>query len=93
MSELVAVTGAEGFIGSHLTEALVRKGYRVRAMALYNMFSSGGWLDTLDPEIASQVEIDGRFFQAYDENGAKVKPERVAKPSKVVVWTPLQVNV
>jgi len=57
MSELVAVTGAEGFIGSHLTEALVRKGYRVRAMALYNMFSSGGWLDTLDPEIASQVEI------------------------------------
>jgi NAD dependent epimerase/dehydratase len=57
MPEIVAVTGAEGFIGSHLTEALVRRGYRVRAMALYNMLGSGGWLDTLDPEIASQVEV------------------------------------
>jgi NDP-hexose 4,6-dehydratase len=57
MSELVAVTGAEGFIGSHLTEELVRRGYRVRAMALYNMHSSAGWLDTLEPEIASQVEV------------------------------------
>jgi NDP-hexose 4,6-dehydratase len=57
MPELVAVTGAEGFIGSHLTEALVRRGHRVRAMALYNMFSSGGWLDTLDPEIAGEVEV------------------------------------
>jgi NAD dependent epimerase/dehydratase len=57
MSDIVAVTGAEGFIGSHLTEALVRRGHRVRAMALYNMFSSHGWLDTLEPEIASQVEV------------------------------------
>ena len=57
MSDTIAVTGAEGFIGSHLTEALVRRGYRVRAMALYNMFSSHGWLDTLEPEIASQVEV------------------------------------
>src|ERR1700728_2556026 len=57
MSDIVAVTGAEGFIGSHLTEALVGRGHRVRAMALYNMFSSHGWLDTLEPEIASQVEV------------------------------------
>lgn len=57
MSDIVAVTGAEGFIGSHLTEALVRRGHRVRAMALYNMFSSRGWLDTLDPEIAAQVDV------------------------------------
>jgi NDP-hexose 4,6-dehydratase len=57
MSDIVAVTGAEGFIGSHLTEALVRRGHRVRAMALYNMFSSGGWLDTLDPDIADQVDV------------------------------------
>ena len=57
MSDIVAVTGAEGFIGSHLTEALVRRGHRVRAMALYNMFSSRGWLDTLDPEIAAEVEV------------------------------------
>ncbi len=57
MSDIVAVTGAEGFIGSHLTEALVRRGHRVRAMALYNMFSARGWLDTLDPEITAEVEV------------------------------------
>ncbi len=57
MTELVAVTGAEGFIGSHLVESLVRRGSRVRAMVLYNMFSSRGWLDTLDPDIAEQVDV------------------------------------
>jgi NDP-hexose 4,6-dehydratase len=57
MSDIVAVTGAEGFIGSHLTEALVRRGHKVRAMALYNMHSSCGWLDTLEDDIAAQVEV------------------------------------
>jgi NAD dependent epimerase/dehydratase len=57
MSDIVAVTGAEGFIGSHLTEALVRRGHRVKAMVLYNMFSSRGWLDTLDADVADQVEV------------------------------------
>jgi NAD dependent epimerase/dehydratase len=57
MSDIIAVTGAEGFIGSHLTEALVRRGHRVRAMALYNMFSSRGWLDTLAPDIAAEVDV------------------------------------
>lgn len=57
MTGLVAVTGAEGFIGSHLVEALVRSGHRVRAMVLYNMFSSRGWLEVLEPEIADQVEV------------------------------------
>ncbi|WP_093802900.1 SDR family NAD(P)-dependent oxidoreductase [Streptomyces sp. Wb2n-11] len=54
---LVAVTGAEGFIGSHLTEALVAAGHRVRAMAQYNSFSSYGWLETLSAETLDQVEI------------------------------------
>ena len=53
----VAVTGADGFIGSHLTEALVRRGYRVRAMVLYNMWSSAGWLDTLAGDVRSAVDI------------------------------------
>jgi NDP-hexose 4,6-dehydratase len=57
MTETVAVTGAEGFIGSHLVEGLVRRGHRVRAMVLYNMFSSAGWLDTLDPAITDQVDV------------------------------------
>lgn len=57
MTEIAAVTGAEGFIGSHLVEELVRRGYRVRAMALYNMFSAAGWLDTLEAGIRDQVEV------------------------------------
>lgn len=54
---LVAVTGAEGFIGSHLTEALVAAGHRVRAMAQYNSVSSYGWLETLAPDVLAEVEI------------------------------------
>ncbi|MER6378435.1 GDP-mannose 4,6-dehydratase [Streptomyces sp. NPDC001250] len=54
---LAAVTGAEGFIGSHLTEALVASGHRVRAMAQYNSFSSYGWLETLAPDVLDHVEI------------------------------------
>jgi NDP-hexose 4,6-dehydratase len=55
--QTVAVTGADGFIGSHLTEELVRRGYRVRAMALYNMWSSAGWLDTLDDDVRASVDV------------------------------------
>lgn len=54
---LVAVTGADGFIGSHLTEELVQAGYRVRAMAIYNSLGSYGWLDTLPSEIMEHVEV------------------------------------
>jgi NDP-hexose 4,6-dehydratase len=57
MIDVVAVTGAEGFIGSHLVEALVRRGHRVRAMVLYNMFSSRGWLEALEPDILDQVDV------------------------------------
>ena len=41
----ILVTGADGFIGSHLTEEMVRRGYDVRAFVLYNSFNSWGWLD------------------------------------------------
>lgn len=57
MTSLVAVTGAEGFIGSHLVDTLVRRGHRVKAMVLYNMFSSQGWLDTLDADVRDQVDV------------------------------------
>ncbi|NJQ02658.1 SDR family NAD(P)-dependent oxidoreductase [Streptomyces sp. PLAI1-29] len=53
----VAVTGAEGFIGSHLVERLVAAGHRVRAMVQYNSFSSFGWLETLPAEVTDQVEV------------------------------------
>ena len=57
MRDEVAVTGAEGFIGSHLVEALVRRGYRVRAMVLYNMLSSRGWLGELPADVLDQVDV------------------------------------
>ena len=53
----VLVTGADGFIGSHLTEALVKKGYQVKAFVHYNSFNSWGWLDHSTTEIKQKIEI------------------------------------
>lgn len=53
----VLVTGSEGFIGSHLVEALVLDGQEVKALCLYNSFNSRGWLDTLDKKILNSIEI------------------------------------
>ena len=53
----VLVTGADGFIGSHLTETLVEKGYDVKAFTFYNSFNSWGWLDTLPKDKLDQIEI------------------------------------
>ena len=47
MAQTVMVTGADGFIGSHLTEELVKKGEKVKAFCYYNSFGKWGWLDTL----------------------------------------------
>lgn len=51
------VTGADGFIGSHLAEELVRQGYEVRAFVCYNSFNTWGWLDTLPKDIMAHVEV------------------------------------
>lgn len=53
----VMVTGADGFIGSHLTEMLLEQGYDVRAFTFYNSFNTWGWLDTFPKEKLSQIEI------------------------------------
>lgn len=53
----VLVTGADGFIGSHLTEELLEKGYEVKAFTLYNSFNTWGWLDSLPKEKLGQIEI------------------------------------
>jgi NAD dependent epimerase/dehydratase len=53
----ILITGSDGFIGSHLTEALVRAGHTVRAFVYYNSFSSWGWLDHCAPEVQGQFEV------------------------------------
>lgn len=53
----VLVTGADGFIGSHLVEALVGRGCDVRAFVFYNSFNSWGWLDTVSPDIQKKLEV------------------------------------
>jgi NAD dependent epimerase/dehydratase len=53
----VLVTGADGFIGSHLTETLVRQGHDVKAFVLYNSFNSWGWLDRCAPDVAGKFDV------------------------------------
>lgn len=53
----VLVTGADGFIGSHLTEALIRQGHQVRAFVYYNSFNSWGWLDHAPADVKSALDV------------------------------------
>ncbi len=53
----ILITGAEGFIGSHLVEYFVRKGYDVRAFTWYNSWSQHGWLDTLPADVRDHIEF------------------------------------
>lgn len=65
----ILVTGADGFIGSHLTEELVSQGYDVRAFVYYNSFNTWGWIDTFPKEVQNSIEI----FQGdiRDPNGVR----------------------
>lgn len=65
----VLVTGADGFIGSHLTELLVEKGYRVRAFTFYNSFNSWGWLDSIDKRVLKEIETVSGDIR--DPNGVR----------------------
>ena len=53
----VLVTGADGFIGSHLVESLIESGYKVKAFVYYNSFNSWGWIDSFKEELKKEIEI------------------------------------
>ncbi|RNB85219.1 NAD-dependent 4,6-dehydratase LegB [Brevibacillus panacihumi] len=53
----ILVTGADGFIGSHLTEELIKQGHNVKSFVMYNSFNSWGWLDQAPKEITKQLEV------------------------------------
>jgi NAD dependent epimerase/dehydratase len=65
----ILITGADGFIGSHLTEALVRAGHEVRAFVLYNSFNSWGWLDHCGEDIKGKFEVFAGDIR--DPNGVR----------------------
>ncbi|HIU35893.1 MAG TPA: SDR family oxidoreductase [Candidatus Fimenecus excrementigallinarum] len=69
MANKVLVTGADGFIGSHLTEELVKQGKRVKAFVYYNSFNSWGWIDSLPKEIRDEIEIFAGDIR--DPNGVR----------------------
>ena len=65
----ILVTGADGFIGSHLTEALVRAGHDVRAFVLYNSFNSWGWLDHCSEDVKGKFDVFAGDIR--DPNGVR----------------------
>lgn len=69
MNMKVLVTGADGFIGSHLTELLLNKGYEVKAFTYYNSFNSWGWLDTLPHDVLKEIEVFSGDIR--DPNGVR----------------------
>lgn len=65
----ILITGADGFIGSHLVEELVREGFNIRAFVMYNSFNSWGWLDRCSKDIIKNIEIFSGDIR--DPNGVR----------------------
>jgi NAD dependent epimerase/dehydratase len=69
LNKRVLITGADGFIGSHLVESLILEGCQIRAFVYYNSFNSWGWLDALPKEKLNQIEIFSGDIR--DPNGVR----------------------
>ena len=66
-SKTAFVTGADGFIGSHLVEFLIKKNFKVYALSLYNSFGSIGWLETVDHKNLTIIKGDIREKNLFEE--------------------------
>lgn len=73
----ILVTGADGFIGSHLTEKLLSEGHEVKAFVMYNSFNSWGWLDSLPKTVLSEIEIFAGDIR--DPNGVRTAMKGVTQ--------------
>lgn len=73
----VLVTGAEGFIGSHLVEALVSEGAKVTALVQYNSFNNWGWLDTFHPSVKCEIEVKTGDIREFDSISKIVEGKEV----------------
>ncbi|WP_289127842.1 NAD-dependent 4,6-dehydratase LegB [uncultured Clostridium sp.] len=73
----VLVTGAEGFIGSHLTERLVELGADVTALAQYNSFNSWGWIDTFDKNVLDSIKVETGDIRELDGMNRIIKGQEV----------------
>ncbi|NEU10290.1 SDR family NAD(P)-dependent oxidoreductase [Flavihumibacter sp. R14] len=75
LNKRVLVTGADGFIGSHLVERLIDEGCKVRAFVFYNSFNSWGWLDSLSRDQLAQIEIFAGDVR--DPNGVRTAMKEI----------------
>lgn len=73
----ILITGAEGFIGSHLTERLVELGAEVTALVQYNSFNNWGWIDTFDKNIKNSINIVTGDIREYDGMKRIIKGQEV----------------
>jgi len=71
----ILITGADGFIGSHLVEQLIKEGKKVKAFIYYNSFGNWGWLDTLPKELLDEIEIFAGDIR--DPNGVRTAMNEV----------------
>ena len=88
----ILITGADGFIGSHLTEMLVRKGYKVSAFCLYNSFGMKGWLDYINPDILKNVNVILGDVRNFDSISNAIKTNEKVFHLAALIGIPYSYN-
>lgn len=84
----VLVTGAEGFIGSHLTERLVELGAEVTALVQYNSFNNWGWIDTFDRNVLDSIRVETGDIRELDGMNRIIKGQEVVMHLAALIAIP-----